>query len=324
MLDEIVRFTRDRHRFAVTSHARPDGDSIGSELGLGLALEALGKTVTIVNADRVPRIYRWLPGAERVRIVDRLEGSWDAVYVLECNDLNRPGVRNLDRYPVVNIDHHARTEPFGTFNWVDSGAAAVAEMVYRLLLELEVPVTPEIATNLYVAIMTDTGSFRFSSTHAGTFHTAARLTEAGADPGWIAQQVYMNQPRSRVGLLVKVLDTLEIHPSGRIASIYLSQSMLSEAGATAADAEGLVNFALGLEGIQMAALVRQDKHGQVRVSLRSKGDYDVGLVASGLGGGGHRNAAGLRMKGDSGRVSAEVLDCLEQLLDAVDQGSSAS
>ena len=171
----------------------------------------------------MPRVYRWLPGAERVRTVDRLEGNWDAVYVLECNDLNRPGVRNLDRYPVVNIDHHARTEPFGTFNWVDSGAAAVAEMVYRLLLELEVAVTPEIATNLYVAILTDTGSFRFSSTHAGTFHTAARLTEAGADPGWIAQQVYMNQPRSRVGLLVKVLDTLEIHPSGRIASIYLSQ-----------------------------------------------------------------------------------------------------
>ncbi len=324
MLDEIVRFTRDHHRFAVTSHARPDGDSIGSELGLGLALEALGKTVTIVNADPVPRVYRWLPGAEKVRIVDRLEGSWEAVYVLECNDLRRPGVRNLDRYPVVNIDHHARTEPFGTFNWVDSGAAAVAEMVYRLLLELEVAVTPEIATNLYVAILTDTGSFRFSSTHAGTFHAAARLTEAGADPGWIAQQVYMNQPRSRVGLLVKVLDTLEIHPSGRIASIYLSQPMLAEAGATEEDAEGLVNYALGLEGIQLAALIRQDKQGQVRVSLRSKGDYDVGFVASRLGGGGHRNAAGLRMKGGTRRVSAEVLGCLEQLLDPVDQGSPAS
>ena len=324
MLDEIVRFTRDHHRFAITSHARPDGDSIGSQLGLGLALEALGKTVTIVNADPVPRIYRWLPGADRVRIADRLEGRWEAVYVLECNDLRRPGVRNLDRYPVVNIDHHARTEAFGTFNWVDSGAAAVAEMVYRLLLELEVDVTPAIATNLYVAILTDTGSFRFSNTHAGTFHTVARLTEAGADPGWIAQQVYMNRPRSRVGLLVRVLDTLEIHPSGKIASIYLSQAMLTEAGATEEDAEGLVNYALGLEDIRMAALIRQDKEGRIRVSLRSKGDYDVGFVASRLGGGGHRNAAGVKMEGDTGRVSAEIVDCLAELLDPVDQGSPAS
>ena len=197
-------------------------------------------------------------------------------------------------------------------------------MVYRLLLALDVAVTPEIATNLYVAIMTDTGSFRFSGTHAGTFDTAARLTEAGADPGWIAQQVYMNQPRSRIGLLVKVLDTLEIHPSGRIASIYLSQAMLAEAGATEEDAEGLVNYALGLEGIRMAALVRQDKDDQVRVSLRSKGDYDVGFVASRLGGGGHRNAAGLRMKGDTSRVSAQVLASLEKLLDPVAQGSLAS
>lgn len=324
MLEEIARFTRDHQRFAITSHARPDGDSIGSELGLGLALEALGKTVTIVNVDPVPRIYRWLPGAGKVRILDRLDGNWDAVFVLECNDLRRPGVRKLDRYPVVNIDHHARTEPFGTFNWVDSGAAAVAEMVYRLVLELKVAVTPEIATNLYVAILTDTGSFRYSSTHAGTFHTAARLTESGADPGWIAQQVYMNQSRSRVGLLVKVLDTLRIHPSGRIASLSLSQAMLAESGATEEDAEGLVNYALGLEGIQMAALIRQGKGGRIRVSLRSKGDYDVGLVASRLGGGGHRNAAGLRMKGGAGRVSGEVLGCLEQLLDPVDQGSSAS
>ena len=314
MLEEIVQFIRHYDRFAITSHARPDGDSIGSELGLGLAFEALGKSITIVNVDPIPRAYRWLPGAQKVFVQEYLEGNWDAVFVLECNDLNRTGVQNLDGYSVINIDHHPRTKPFGKLNWVDPGAAAAAEMVYWLICELNVNFTPEIATNLYAAILTDTGSFRFPNTKSATFDVAARLIDFGADPARIAQEIYMNQPRAKLALLVKVLDTLVIHSSGKIASIHLSLQMLDDVGASEEDTEGLVNYALGIEGVQIAAFFRREEGESHRVSLRSKGPHDVGSVATLLGGGGHRNAAGLSLKGEHGAVEQEVLSHLEGLL----------
>ena len=313
-LEEIASYSQTRQRFAVTSHARPDGDSIGSQLGLGLALEGLGKSVHIVNADPPPQSYLSLPGVERIQVRDSLEGSFDAVFVLECNDLDRPGVRNLGRQEVINIDHHTNTEPFGRFNWVDSSAAAVAEMIYKLLMRLGASITAEIATNLYAAILTDTGSFQFSNTRAETFEIVGNLVKRGADPAWVARQVYMNQPRSKVALLVSVIDTLEIHPSGAIASIFLTPQMLEQAGATPAETEGLINYALGIEGVELAAFFREESHDQYRISLRSKSELDVGQVAVRFGGGGHRNAAGLSMGGSPQQVREKLLSSLEELL----------
>ena len=314
MLEQITSYSRAHQRFAITSHARPDGDSIGSQLGLALGLESLGKAVHIVNADPLPHAYRSLPGAERIRVSESLEGVFDAVFVLECNDLNRPGVGNLGRYYVINIDHHAKTESFGQLNWVDSSAAAVAEMVYKLLGALKAPVTADIATNLYAAILTDTGSFQFANTRAETFAIVGELVASGADPAWVARQVYMNQPRSKLALLVKVLDTLEIHPSGMIASVFLTPQILEETKASPGETEGLINYALGIEGVELAAFFREEHQDLYRVSLRSKSDLDVGEVARRFGGGGHKNAAGLSLEGSFQRVREQVLHRLEDLL----------
>ncbi len=314
MLEQITSFSQAHQRFAVTSHARPDGDSIGSQLGLALALEGLGKAVQIVNADPPPHAYLSLPGVERIRVSESLEGAFDAVFILECNDLLRPGVGNLGRYFVINIDHHAKTENFGQINWVDPGAAAVAEMVYKLLGALKAPVTAEIATNLYAAILTDTGSFQFANTKAETFEIVGDLVSCGADPAWVARQVYMNQPRSKLDLLVKVLDTLEIHPSGKIASIFLTPQVLEEVQASPGETEGLINYALGIEGVELAGFFREERQDLYRISLRSKSDLDVGEIARQFGGGGHKNAAGFSLEGRLDQVREKVQSRLEDLV----------
>ena len=315
MSDEIVHFIRRHQRFAITSHARPDGDSIGSELGLALALEQLGKTVDVFNADSHPRAFALLPGVEKIRVTDQLSGDYQALFVLECNDLNRPNLANLDHYYLINIDHHPNSQPFADLNWVDTSAAAVGEMIYRLIKSLDIKLTPEISTNLYVAILTDTGSFQFSNTQAQTFQIAGDLVASGADPGRIAQTVYMSQPHSKVRLVAQVLNTLELHPCKKIAWILLTQQMLEQTGASPHDTEGIVNHPLFIENVEMAALFREENNGGFRVSLRSKNNHDVGSVAERFGGGGHKNAAGFSVDGDFCEVRDRVIAELERLLD---------
>ncbi|MFQ5740110.1 MAG: bifunctional oligoribonuclease/PAP phosphatase NrnA [Acidobacteriota bacterium] len=315
MFEQILRFTRDHGCFAVTSHSRPDGDSIGSQLGLALALEQLGKTVHVINADPVPKAYRSLPGVEKIIVTDHLEGSYDSLFVLECNDLKRPEVANLETCHVINIDHHPGARSYGHLNWVDTSASAVGEMVYQLVRALPVDVTPEIATNLYVAILTDTGSFQFPNTRRETFAVSGELVGYGANPGHIAQEVYLSQPLSKVRLLAKVLQTLELDPSGKIAWIVMTDDMIAETGASREETEGIVTHPLSIRGVVLVAFFRQDRGNGFRVSLRSKDHYDVGRVAARLGGGGHKNAAGLSLSGPLPEVRKEVLSRLEQLLD---------
>lgn len=315
-LDEIVDFILENERFAITSHARPDGDSIGSELGLALGLERLGKRVDVFNADPHPRLCLSLPKIDKIRISDRVEGPYDGLFILECNDLNRTGLQGLDEYFVVNIDHHSNTEAFGNLNWVDSSAAAVGEMIYHLLEALGVQLTPEIATNLYVAIFTDTGSFQYSNTSARTFLIVADLVRNGVDPSGIARTIHMSQPHTRIKLLGMLLNTLEIHPSQKIASITLTQEMLEKTGASANDTEGIVNYPLSIEGVEVAAFFREEGKRSFRVSLRSKDRHDVSLVAQHFGGGGHRNAAGLSVEGSLEEALSKVTRELEKLLEA--------
>ncbi len=315
MFNEIVKFTKSHKRFAITSHARPDGDSIGSALGLALALKELGKTAHVYNADRYPRAFSSMPGIEQIRFADRLSGQYEAVFVLECNNLSRAKLADLSRYYSINIDHHPGTQPFGNLNWVDTSAAAVGEMIYRLIRALEVQLTPEISTNLYVAILTDTGSFQFSNTRAQTFQIARELVVGGANPSRIAQDIYMSQPHSKIRLLAQVLGTLQLHPSKKIAWIVLTREMLEQAAASADETEGIVNYALFLEGVEMAAFFREENQEHFRVSLRSKRHYDVGSVARIFGGGGHRATAGLSMEGSFPEVLDRVIGELERLLD---------
>lgn len=314
-MDDIIRFVQTNQRFAVTSHARPDGDSIGSSLGLALGLEQLGKTVDLFGSDVHPHRYDFLPGVQNIQVADHIEGDYDGLFVLECSELGRPGLRNLERFLVINLDHHPYTKPFGNLNWLDPTASAVGEMVYYLIKGLSAQLTPEIATNLYVAIMTDTGSFQFSNTHAKTFQVAGDLVSCGANPSTIAQTVYMNQPHSKFRLLSTLLGDLELHASQKIASVTLTQKMLKETRASLQDLEGLVNYPLSMEGVLLAIFFREEADKQYRVSLRSKNHYDVATVAKQFGGGGHRNAAGLSIQGNFEEVRNALMSALEKLLD---------
>lgn len=315
MLDEIVRFTRRRQRFAVTSHARPDGDSIGSSLGLAIALEQIGKQVAVVHADPVPHAYAALPGVEKICRSNRLEGQHDAVFVLECSSLRRTGVEGLDRFPVVNIDHHAVDTDYGDLNWLDPSASALGEMILALVKALGARVTPEIAENLYVALSTDTGSFKFSNTTQRSFATAAELVRCGAKPGAVAQAVYLSQPLSKVRLLAKTLSTLQLHPSGKIAWVWMTRRMLEETGADANETEGIVTHPLSIDGVMAVAFIREEGDRRFRISLRSKPPIDVSRVAEKHGGGGHANAAGLSMNGGLSEVQASIVAELASLLD---------
>jgi phosphoesterase RecJ-like protein len=313
-MHDIVAFIHSHSDFAITCHSRPDGDAIGSELALALALEAVGKRAEIINADPHPPCYDRLPSIERIHRAKQLDRAYDAVFVLETSDLDRTGLTNLAGRFLINIDHHRNTPPFGSLNWVDDQAAAVAELIYHLVRAVGAPVTPEIAACLYVAILTDTGSFQFANTREQTFAVARDLVVAGADPAVLARLVYMSQPRAKLDLLAKVLATLEIHPNQAIAWVVLTQEMMHDAGAVATDTEGMVNYPMSLEGVMAVAFFREEEDGRYRVSLRSKNHLDVSAVAEYFGGGGHVNAAGLTIEGLFPEVRDRVIRQLELLL----------
>ena len=314
ILKDIAEFIRGKDHFLITSHARPDGDSLGTAFALAEALGQIGKTAEVVNADPVPRMYESLPGSDSMIVSDRIQGAYGALIVLECCNLERTGVKGLAGFATVNIDHHLKNDEFGDLNWVDPKAAAVGEMVFLLFGELGVRITPEIATNLYVALLTDTGSFHFSNTTAETFRVAGELVAAGADPSEIAQTVLMNQPESRLRLLCRVLNSLEFDSGRRVAWLPLSQEMLEKTGSSADDSEGMVNYALSVEGVRVCALFKQERDQLYRISLRSRGDEDVSSVAQHFGGGGHRNAAGMSLEGPFEDVRKQVVDRLKALV----------
>lgn len=247
-------------------------------------------------------------------VSDRIQGSYGALIVLECCNLERTGVKGLGGIATVNIDHHLKNDQFGDLNWVDPKAAAVGEMVFSLFDELGVRITPEIATNLYVALLTDTGSFHFSNTTAETFRIAGELVGAGAVPSEIAQKVLMNQPESRLRLLCRVLNSLEFDSGRQVAWLALTQEMLEKTGSSADDSEGMVNYALSVEGVRVCAFFKQERGQLYRVSLRSRGDEDVSAVAQYFGGGGHRNAAGMSLEGPFEDVREQVVSRLKALV----------
>jgi phosphoesterase RecJ-like protein len=314
-LEAAARFLRERSFFLITSHARPDGDALGSELGLALALESLGKRAEVVNHDPHPATYDELPGIDRILVSDSApQRNYDAAIVLECGDVARTEVSGLDKIPLVNIDHHVTNSNFGVVNWNDTSAAAVGEMVFRLLQTLGARIDPAVATNLYIALFTDTGSFQYGGTTPQSLETAAALVRLGADPSFAARIVYNSNPYEKIQLLGLVLQTMERDVSGRIAWIRLTDEMLLRCGAQSSDAEGFVNYPLSVKEVRVSAFIRENGPGAYRVSLRSKGSIDVATVAHRFGGGGHTNASGLSMTGGYSQVVQELLRELAPLV----------
>jgi bifunctional oligoribonuclease and PAP phosphatase NrnA len=307
ILSRIREVVRSGQRFLVTSHARPDGDSIGSQLALAYALRSLGKHVRVVNRDPAPPHYHAFPGVGDIEIRAAVEGDYDALFVMECSDLTRPGVAGLERYFIVNIDHHAGNAMYGRINWFDESAAACGEMVMDVIDALGVPLSREIATHIYLAILTDTGSFHHSHITPRTFETCRRTAEAGVDAAAMARSVFDSNSFGKLKLIGRLLDSMQLEEGGRLAVLQLDDEMLRAAGCTPNDTEGLINLPLTSREIQAVVFFR-DEGGDVRVSLRSKGDVDVREVAQAFGGGGHKNASGFILAGAAGPARRQVID----------------
>src|SRR3954454_7765417 len=318
MLSQVVELIEAKRSFAITSHIRPDGDSLGSSLGLYWLLQALEKDAEVIMRDPVPHSYRHLPGWQGVRVTPEVDRAYDAVFVIECSDITRPGLVNLDKQYVVNIDHHSTTALFGTINWIDSTASAVGEMIYNLCKATGVRVTREIAECVYTALITDTGSFHFSSTAERTFKVASELVRTGVKPAKTAESVFSSYPWSRIQLLGDVLSTARRDNSGRVACMRQTLDMQKRAAAAEEDTDGFVNYPLSVAEVEAVALLKECAPEVYRTSLRSKGDVNVARVAEMFGGGGHRNAAGCTLKGPWDDVEQRIVELLQ---DAVDRAN---
>jgi phosphoesterase RecJ-like protein len=301
----ILQVLRSGERFLVCSHSRPDGDAVGSMLAIGMLLEQMGKRADVVTADSVPAVYRSLPGASSIRYALRVHGHYDAVILLECDSVERTRLSGLEDFFLINIDHHLSGRLYAHLNWIDCDAASVGELVCRMVRAAGATITPEMATCLYITLLTDTGSFTYGSVRASTFELARDLVLAGADPVAIARDVCWSTPTSKVLLLGAALNNLK--REGRLAWLWVTHRDMVRACAAEEDCEGIVNIAVGISGVEAAVFLRELPEGSLRLSLRSKGNVNVAQIAERLGGGGHGNASGCTLEGPLSRALDEIL-----------------
>src|SRR5512143_1728913 len=305
MLDRVLQEIRARRRFVVTSHARPDGDGIGSALACAQILRQLGKEAEVVMHDGVPRIYQNLPFADRVMHAETVPAN-DAVIILECDSIRRTLLNGLENCFLISIDHHVTGRNFAQVNWIDPSVMATAELIYRMARLAGVTVDADIATCLYTALMTDTGSFMFEGTNEHTFAIARELVLAGADPAHCARHIYFGHSTAKIRLLGAALTNL--HREGPLAWIWVTQEQMERYGAREEDCEGLVNYALSMGDVQVAVFFRELPDRRWRVSLRSKGEVDVSVVAEHFGGGGRKCASGCSLEGPLATAVARVVE----------------
>jgi len=300
----------------ISVHKNPDGDALGSQIGLMLALEKIGKEVFAHNLDPVPEIYRFLPGTDRITTGPSVKGTYDAFLVLDA-DPPRTGLFN-GSWPartLINIDHHVTNPREWPLTWLDPDATATGEMIYRLMNGLKIPLDKDIAICLYTAIFTDTGSFRYSNTTAESMRIAATLIEAGADTWTVTENVYESHSFNRINLLGKVLSGIERSQDGRIAWVLVTDDLYRQTGTSAEDTDNFVNFVRSVKGVEVAILFRQTGAAQYKISLRAKGRVDLSGLATSLGGGGHKNAAGGVLDGTFEVVRDRVIHAVAQELE---------
>ncbi len=317
---QICDLIRNEQRFLVLSHHRPDGDAVGSQLALVLLLRDLGKQVVAWNEDPMPAKFRFLPHSDLIQQPPSFKQDFDVVIAIDTTTWARAGTpaKSIGNHKhLVNIDHHVSNDNYGQINWVVPDAPASGQIAYDLIKAGGFTLTPDIATCLFVAISTDTGSFSYANTSAESLRVAAELVDTGIDVGAISRQVYESYPYARLQMLQSFLAQLKLGAGERLAYSWVTRRMFEETGALREDTEGLIDYIRAIDGVLVAALFEElPEDGQVRISLRSKHPaVDVNAVATQFGGGGHRAAAGARPVGPSAEIEAQVLAALENLLD---------
>lgn len=316
MIKEILAAIAQGEKFLITAHVRLDGDALGSELALYLMLKDLGKEAVICNQDATPEHYRFLPAAER--IVHELENieKYDVAFILDCSELDRVGKISGDIVRVktlINIDHHVSNGGFCQLRLLDPKASSTGELLYRLMRKMHVKMTKDICTNLYAAILTDTGGFRYSSTHQETLRAAGDLVEGGASPQWISENIYESDPPVKLQLLSRVLETLTLDMKTKTASLVVTQQHLQDTGAMMEHTDGFIDIPRTVKGIDIAMLYTQTEGTHFKLSLRSKGKVNVEKIARKFGGGGHINAAACRVEGNIDEIKRRVLEAVREL-----------
>lgn len=326
-LDAVANAIEKSNEFIIATHLNSDGDAVGSLLGLGLALFNSGKDVVMVLPGPVPAAYRFLPGCELVQIPSMVhERAFETGIVLDCTDISRTGedlaevLRGAGN--LVNIDHHVSNQHFGDINLVDPGAAATGEIVLDLLLVMRTPVTSDIATNLYTALITDTGSFQHQNTTSRCHRSAALLLDCGADHMLVHNCLYEQRSLNSLRLLKAGLETLSLDKEGRIAWMSISREVLLSSGCLVEDCDGIIDYTKSLQGVEVGILFKEVNPGEIKVSFRSKNYLDVNQLAACFGGGGHERAAGCTIKGSLKDVETLVVKATEDLLAKNDGGVS--
>lgn len=318
MLSQVVELIENKNDFAITTHVRPDGDGIGSSLGLCWLLRSLGKNSEVIVSDGIPISYLGLPGADEIRKISEIDRDYDAVFVMECSDVSRPQIKNLEKQFVVNIDHHATSEHFGSINWIDATASAVGEMIYNLCKAIGGRISKEIAQCLYLALVTDTGSFHFPNTTERTLKVASELIKVGVKPADISQAVYNSYPWSRIELMRQVLNTVKRDASGKVAWMRQTLEMKENSRSVDGDNNGFVNIPLTAKEVEAVIYMREVEANVYRVSLRSKGNINIARVAEKFDGGGHKNAAGCRAYGEWDFVETKIVNAVIEAIEKVD------
>ncbi|MDQ6859640.1 MAG: bifunctional oligoribonuclease/PAP phosphatase NrnA [Verrucomicrobiota bacterium] len=315
---EIASALRENQRIAVLSHVRPDGDALGSQLALGISLRQLGKDVTLWNEDGMLEKYSFMPCAELLSRPPLEPQSFDLAVALDTAVQNRLGTAGdavrASRW--INIDHHPTNPRYAALNYIDPLAPATGQILFELLSAEDLPMNSEIAENLFVAISTDTGSFQYPNTTARTFEIGAELVKCGVNVGRVSQLLYETYPRRRTELLRELLGTMRFDGDGKVASFSLSLETTRKLGVKAEDNEGLIDHLRAIEGVVVAVFFEELVEGKVRVSMRSKSEQaDVAAICQKFGGGGHKLAAGARVRGSLSEVERRVLEEICHVVD---------
>lgn len=321
-LNEIANVLKKSHRIILSGHVMPDGDSLGSVMALGLALESLGKEVFLLSPDPIPSTYLFLPFMERFKVVDEaLKQKADTFIVLDCSVPERlAGLKELlNKSLVINLDHHFTNQFIGAYNYIDPKASATGEIVMDLILELGVSLSKEIATFLYVAINTDTGRFCYDNATSNTFRRVASLLEAGIDTSFINTNLYEQKPLVALKVLKLAINNLRLSSCGKVAWTFITMEDMNSLGALNEHAEDLVDKLRGIKGVEIAVCIKEMPSGRFKISFRSKGKANVCAIANKFGGGGHIKAAGCVLEPPLKDIEARVINTALQQLQKIEK-----
>jgi bifunctional oligoribonuclease and PAP phosphatase NrnA len=322
-MQQVIAQLQKNNNILISAHIHPDGDAVGSVLGLGLALEQVKKKVVLYIEGSIPAVYQFLPSVHQIQKDPGDIARFDAAVILDCSDLHRIGdaAEAVSRIPMlINIDHHTTNTRFGRLQIVDPAASSTAEIVYRIIKEMDIPINTGMAYALYTGIMADTGSFRFSNTTAAAFEISHEMVKCGADPHKVAHYVYETISINRIKLLNMLFDSIELSEDGKMSIMTLTQDMLAATGTKVDDVNGLINYAKQIENVKLTVLLYEHKHrtgrrpgSEFHVSLRSGGTVNAAAIALAFGGGGHHNAAGFDIKTSLPELKSMLFDMSQSI-----------